>query len=279
MNVEVVLDIPPDIEEGLQNKTLVRNGGVVRRLNGEIYAHLQEVDGRNLDFTRAISSFDILSNGLQAATLIYMQKKFQEIQSTLLQHTISLNALNDKMDLLIKMQYVELEKDTCVGFKYLKRAENNHKFLRKSEEHFINGLASLENFLQSQSQIELLKNYENTMRLLRCIAKNCIGEQICLVLQGKSKNHVIEDHKPIYDNIYKKMQLIDSPLTSFPDQHLIKIESYWKKTQKIKEDTCNSSNFLERHKYFDNNLRKQLEENKFTNTKEKSYLYLPVSKH
>ena len=275
MSIEVVFDIPPDIQEGLQNKTLTRCGGVIRSLNGKIYAHLQEVDPTKLCFPSALTSFNLLTSGLQVATLIYMQKKFKEIQSTLVQHTRYLNILNEKVDFLIKMKFAELEHDTNTGFTYLKRAANNNSYIEKAHDHFIQGFGKLDTFFKKQTAKELLKNYDHTMSLLCCLAKNCVGEQICTSFKKESQSYAIEDHRNTYKHVVVKMQTIDPPLSSFPDQELISIGSYWKKTQKIKDDAYSSSDFLEKHSYFDKSLRESITINDFLETKMGSYLYLP----
>lgn len=40
---QVTFDIPPLIQQGLQNGTLVRYGGVVRDTAGHIVTHLKEI--------------------------------------------------------------------------------------------------------------------------------------------------------------------------------------------------------------------------------------------
>lgn len=208
---KVHLAIPFEIERGLNQGYLIRNGaGVVRatalhptRSAGSIVGHLREVDpGRNGSARSVLASLDATAM-LQATTLLYLKVRFDRVESLLhaIHHQGSeiLATMNEVKTLL----YLDFARPAAAALEFLRRYQHDREagFCEEARLRFIEAAAGLRLLLRTHTAERLIENGTQLEAIFRTGSVCVAGELHCATVLGKgsaTRIKTLEDYESIW---------------------------------------------------------------------------------
>jgi hypothetical protein len=235
----VMLAVPEYIHQGLQNGSLVRNAaGVIRHAigpnKGNIVAHLREAAPVRMQEAVGPSSpsGDLLASNmatlaLQAATMAYLQVRFDAIEHQLTQ---VLRISQDTYAAVRKIrdfQYLDYATMWVRGFEALQRFQDGggHHHLKDACRAFRDAIADLKRLLMTHDGEQLLGTAAQIELLLRLAAAGAAAEIQALTLAkapAEEQAAALRSHRQFWSEFLGRLEDVPPPTRRFPTLEMLR---------------------------------------------------------
>ncbi len=226
--IQVMLEIPPWVEAGLANGSLIREAaGIIRQAGTKtIVCHLREANPSQFVESACPSPLQVLTTGLQIATIGYLQLRFDHIDQAL----VALNSVSQlilsELHHSIYLHYLSAARGVARGIEFLTRewARHDGLWLSEAERQFIIGAADIWLHINNRSGEELLESAAPVQKLLTYAALAAVGEFVCLCRRQADERErliALKRHEGHWNQFRTNMASVLPPTRRFPTRQML----------------------------------------------------------
>lgn len=221
--IHVTLEIPPWVEAGLRDGSLIRDAaGIIRKADTkEIICHLREIDLSPFWQNLCMSPVQWLTAGLQIATIGYLKLRLDRVERSLeslyamSEHILSeLRSIEDHL-------WLTAVQGVARGVELLarERARGDGHWLHDAERYFITGAADIWLHIHNRSGEGLIEHAPYVQKLLSYAAMAAAGEFICMGQRRADEREmlaVLGQHRDHWNEFRRSLASVLPPTHRFP---------------------------------------------------------------
>ncbi len=191
--IQVLLEVPSEIMEGLSSGRYVRDAaGIIRRAKGtdnagEIVAHLKELTDMDWQPAQLVSPDLLIPMGafmaVQIAGFVYLGYQLKQIRKALESLQRDVHAILTNVEMIREQQWLDRLNRVAHGAEHLLDSDFRPNLLDEARSSFREARSEINLFLQNQQPMTLVEYLPQTEQLARGLCVAFAGEFVCLQKQ------------------------------------------------------------------------------------------------
>jgi|GEM_PF-1649495 len=188
--IQVLLEVPAEIQEGLASGRYVRDAaGIIRWAKGtdnagEIYAHLREISETGWQAPQAVGPNLLLPMGammaIQIAGFAYLGYQLKQIREAIEVLGKEMTRILDHVEIIRQEVYLQPLSRVAHGIEHLMDAAYRPPLLDEARSSFREARGEINTFFRRQESMALVEFMPQTEQLLKGLCVSFAGEYVCM---------------------------------------------------------------------------------------------------